>query len=186
MHSLLDAPFAGAKARFSFHPSCAPAKAVPLLQSHRSRSLPRQRSRVRPLRCRQRGRFAILQFWPFTNLRPVLFANILIDLHRPITLVKSIGPIASRSRYPILLSCFDIHVIGLEPTSADLPERLATVVDRRARPAESHSPNSSRTVQAIDFGFDVHDPRRKLLSRHGHTQMTSYASTGAAASTRAA
>jgi hypothetical protein len=134
------------------------------------RSFASQRCCIRPIRRRQRSLRPRCPFWPFTNLRPILFARVFINLDMPITFIKPVRPIFPRPRNPIGISASLLDVVGLA-ASRESVKRLTSVAQRGSSSGEGDPADPGRTAKRFGFAFDVHDPRRINLLGHGRLPM---------------
>ena len=66
-----------------------------------------------------------------SNLNPILFSHIFIDLDG--SRIKTVTAILLATRDPILLASFTVEVIGLKAAAGDVPEPAPSVIYRLAR-----------------------------------------------------
>src|SRR4051812_11425862 len=91
------------------------------------------------------------------NLRPVLFAHVVVDLDQ--ARVESVSAAFFAPGDPILLAAIHVEVVRLEPPLAQALELPAAVVKRLARLGERHAANPRPTAQPVGLTFDIHDVR---------------------------
>src|SRR6185295_2225537 len=95
--------------------------------------------------------------WLLANLSPILLLDIGVNFDWQCANIESIVAVLPRSGDPVVLSCFDVEVVGFKSLTAQSLKTLAAVIDRHASLRERHATDPRDAVQPGAFEFDVHD-----------------------------
>lgn len=99
-----------------------------------------------------------------SNLGPVLFPHILVDLDGPRSGPMPILPVLLAAGDPVLIACFDIEVVSADTRSLEGFEPSTGVLHRTTGLREPNAANAGRaSIATLALEFDVHDPRLQPL-----------------------
>ena len=92
-----------------------------------------------------------------SNLRPILFAHVIIDLNGLGRWIQLILPVLLRAGNPVIFTALHIEVVGLKASALEALKCFSSIVNRGSSFGEGHATNASWTAQTTCLVLDVHD-----------------------------
>ena len=86
--------------------------------------------------------------WQATNLEPIFLGDIIVQGWLDVRRVQAVLAVLARTRNPVRPACLDLEVVRLEAATAQALERLALIVNGRARLGKGDPPDARGVGQS--------------------------------------